>query len=194
MRGVDPDHLRGELEGEGAHEADDAVLGGAVVGDVRECRQPGRRARQHDRASAPVGPQVRDGPLRGGPDAGEIGVDHVAPFLLGQLVGGAETRDARVGAHDAEPAELSDAVVVDRDDVGTLLGPAKGMAAALPSCRTDNECDLAFHAVHVGPPCRERTICRGPRRSGAGEAAPASPDAHHLVSRRQRVSERGPRT
>jgi hypothetical protein len=111
MDGVDPDVVRRQLERGGAHEADDAVLGGDVVADVLHAAQPGRGAGQDDRAAAAAGPDVRHGGLEGVPHAGQVDGDHVVPGRAVELLQQAVAEDARVRRHDVELAELGDAVV-----------------------------------------------------------------------------------
>jgi hypothetical protein len=49
--------------------------------------------------------------LGGVPHTGQVGVDHVLPALLGQLLGSADTADAGVGRDDVQPAQLGHPVV-----------------------------------------------------------------------------------
>jgi hypothetical protein len=113
VHAVDPDHVRGQLQGQRPHEPDDAVLGRVVVPDVRQRLQPGRRAGQDDRPAAGRA-QVRDRRLGGVPDPGQVDVDHVLPLGIGQLLERSEAEDPRVGGHDVQPPELGHAVVERR--------------------------------------------------------------------------------
>ena len=94
-----------------AHDADDAVLGRAVVNGVGGAAQAEHRAlRQDDRAAA-ARDEVRQRGLHGVPHAGEVDGDGLQPGGVVHLEGGDGLVDARIRHHDVEPAELGDAVV-----------------------------------------------------------------------------------
>jgi hypothetical protein len=90
-----------------------AVLGRYVVPHVRHALQPERGAGDDDRPAA-RGAQVRDGGLGRVPDAGQVGVDHVLPGGLAELVQRPEAEDPRVGGDDVQPPELGHTVVQRR--------------------------------------------------------------------------------
>ncbi len=109
---VHPDEVLAEFDGEGAHQADHAVLGGDVVTGVRVGLEAPDRTGQNDRAALALGNQVRHTGFDGFPDAGKVDVDHVAPVVFAGLVQSlAAVADSGVGADDVQPAQLLDAAV-----------------------------------------------------------------------------------
>ncbi len=126
MHGVDPDGVRRQLQGQRAHQADDPVLGGHVVRQVGNGLQARRRAGQHDRPARALLDQVRDRRLGRVPDPGQVGVDHVLPGSLIQLGSQPVGRDAGVGRHDVQPAQLGHAVVQSRLQRGIIADVGLG--------------------------------------------------------------------
>ena len=96
-----------------AHQADDAVLGRRVAQAAAlqsaETPQSGGRAGEDDRTALSPGDQVRYRGLGGVECADEIHREDIGPLLeilvVGQLAE-RHRRDARVGQHDVQPAEL----------------------------------------------------------------------------------------
>ena len=115
--GVDPDVVRAEFHRQRPHQPDDAVLGRDVVAHARHRFRAADGAGEHDRAAPAARDQVRDGRPGGVPRAGQVDVDGVMPVVHAHVLHrAADARDARVGHHDVQPAELGDAGVHRRLD------------------------------------------------------------------------------
>src|SRR5690349_10239048 len=109
---VDANEVLPQLDSEGPHQSDHAVLGCDVVTGVRVRLQSAYRAGEHDRAALTAGDQMWHSGLHGFPDSGEVDTDHVVPVMLGGLVQRlAAVANAGVGDDDVQPAQLLDTVV-----------------------------------------------------------------------------------
>src|SRR6516162_1107168 len=107
MHRVDANHLLPQLNREGTHQADDAVLGGDVVAGVRVRLESADRAGQDDRPAAATGQDVRDPGLHGLPYPRQVDVDHFCPVLFAGFVQRfTAIADAGVRDDDVEPAQL----------------------------------------------------------------------------------------
>jgi len=132
--GVDGDPGPRQLQRPGADHADDARLGGGVVGLAEVADLPGGGADADD----PPALALLAHPDRGGPGAGEgaaqVGGDDGVELLIGHLPHRGVAQDARVVDQDVEPAVLGDGAVdeglgglaaADGDDLGDG-GAARG--------------------------------------------------------------------
>ena len=90
-----------QLGGERAHQADDAVLGGAVGGDVGVALEAGGGGDEHDAALAALARNVGQRRAGGEEGAGEVHVEHALPMgeidaAEGRALGGAGVGDEDV--------------------------------------------------------------------------------------------------
>src|SRR5690606_23280853 len=120
---VDPDVVRRQLDRQGPHQPDDAVLRRDVVREVGKPVEAGRRGGDDDTAAAATGDHVGDDRFAALPHPGQVDIDHVPPLLVGQLPGATapgETEDARIGQEDVDAAELAHGALGDCLHLGTV--------------------------------------------------------------------------
>src|SRR5208282_2642369 len=103
--GIGRDALFGKLRGVGAHQAQDASLGGGVVRahDTAVLRRYGRQVNEATPAGGAHG--GKDAP-RDEKNRSQIHADELVPDFFGDLLGGEDFGDAGVVHQDADGAEL----------------------------------------------------------------------------------------
>ena len=176
-----PDLLHQRL-GEGVHRG----LGGAVGGAVGK-RAGGRQAADVDDPAAASGAQVRQRRARGVEDAGDVGVEHQPPVVVGHIGDVAEHADAGVVDERVEAAEAGRG--------GGAGGGHVGGAAHVGAQRQTRARRLPFErGSGRGEACR-RTVpvmaTAAPRdasaqRRGEPDTSRATGDERHLSGHRIR--------
>ncbi len=105
---VDGDAVRSELQGEAAHQADHAHLGGGVRRALGQRSFPGHRG-ERDEAAAATLDHPRDQPTESEVHAVEVDSEALPPLLVGELVQWPDRAgDAGIGHHHVGDAERGD--------------------------------------------------------------------------------------
>ena len=107
---IDPDAVLPQLKSECVCQRRKPVLGGRIMPIAGSGLQPACRTDDDDRTSVAGVDHRGDDRPQGAPGAGEVGVDHGVPLIVGEFPDPAPAQHTGIGHQHVEAAELLDTV------------------------------------------------------------------------------------